>query len=85
KTLQDLRGPIVAKLNAALNRPAEAPLPWPKRIEEENIPLTDQQVLEWMAKFNPELSALEFEIARSRTQIDLAKKDYYPDITLGVD
>ncbi len=85
KTLQDLRGPIVAKLNAALNRPAEAPLGWPKRIEEENIPLTDQQVLEWMAKFNPELSALEFEIARSRTQIDLAKKDYYPDITLGVD
>jgi len=85
KTLQDLRGPIVAKLNAALNRPAEALLPWPKQIEEESISFTDQQLLKWMANSNPELRALEFEIAKSRTKIDLAKKDYYPDIKLGID
>jgi len=85
KTLQDLRGPIIANLNAALNRPAEASLPWPKHIEEESVSFTDQQLLEWMANSNPELRALEFEIAKSRTKIDLAKKDYYPDITFGVD
>ena len=85
KTLQDLRGPIIAKLNAALNRPAEASLPWPKQIEEESVSFTDQQLLEWMANSNPELRALEFEIAKSRTKIGLAKKDYYPDITFGVD
>ncbi len=85
KTLQDLRGPIVARLNAALNRPAEASLPWPKQIEEESVSFTDQQLLEWMANSNPELGTLEFEIAKSRTKIDLAKKDYYPDITFGID
>jgi len=85
KTLQDLRGPIIAELNAALNRPAEASLPWPKQIEEENVSFTDQQLLEWMANSNPELRAVEFEIAKSRTNIDLAKKDYYPDITFGID
>lgn len=85
KTLQDLQGPIVAKLNAALNRPAEARLSWPKQIEEENVSFSDRQLLEWMADSNPELRALDFEIAKNRTKIDLAKKDYYPDITLGID
>ncbi len=85
KTLQDLRGPIIARLNAALNRSAEALLPWPKQIEEESVSFTDQQLLGWMANSNPELRALEFEIAKNRTKIDLAKKDYYPDITFGVD
>ncbi|MHC4158725.1 MAG: TolC family protein [Planctomycetota bacterium] len=85
KTLQDLQGPIVAKLNAALNRPTEASLPWPKHIKEESVPLTDHQLLQWMADSNPVLKALEYDIARSRTKIDIAKKDYYPDITFGVD
>jgi len=84
-SLQDLQGPIVAKLNAVLNQPAEASLPWPKHIEEENVSVTDQQMLEWMANSNPELRAMEFEIAKNRTKIDLAKKDYYPDVTFGID
>ena len=85
KTLQDMRSPIAAGLNAALNRPAEALLPWPKQIEEEGVSFTDQELLEWMADSNPELKALEFELTKSRTKIDLAKKDYYPDIKLGID
>ena len=85
KTLQDLRGPIVAGLNAALDRPAEASLPWPKQIKEESFLFTDQELLEWMANSNPELRELEFEIAKSMTEIGLAKKEYYPDITFGVD
>jgi cobalt-zinc-cadmium efflux system outer membrane protein len=85
KTLKDLQGPIEARLNAALNRPAETPVPWLKHIEDENVPLTDSQILEWMSQSNPELTALEYDIARSKTQIELAKKDYWPDVTVGVD
>jgi cobalt-zinc-cadmium efflux system outer membrane protein len=85
KTLEDLQGPIVARLNAALNRPAEAAIPWPQLIKEENISLTDKQILDWMADSNPELAAIESEVAKNKVGIDLAKKDYYPDITLGVD
>ncbi len=83
-SLKDLQGPIVARLNAALNRPAGAELPWPRAVVEESISLTDEQMLDWMARSNPELGALEQEIARSRTKIRLAEKDYYPDITLGL-
>jgi len=85
ETLKDLRGPIVTKLNAALNRPAQATLPWPKEITEENIVLSDEKILEWMAGSNPELGALESDIARRKTQIELAKKNYYPDVTFGLD
>ncbi|MHC4638457.1 MAG: TolC family protein [Planctomycetota bacterium] len=85
KTLQDMRSPIAARLNTALNRSSESLLPWPKEIEEESVSFTDEQLPGWMANSNPELKALEFEIAKSRTKIDLAKKDYYPDIKLGID
>ena len=85
RTLEDLQGPIVARLNAALSRPVETTIPWPQSIEDKNISLTDQQVIDLMTQVNPELTALEYDIARNKIEIDLAKKDYYPDITLGVD
>ncbi len=85
RTLKDLRSPIVAKLNAALNRAPGAELPWPSALVEESVSFTDQQMLDWMARSNPELGALEYEIARNKTRIKLAEKDYFPDITLGVD
>ncbi len=84
KTLQDLKQPIVAQLNAALNRPANTEIGWPGKMEQEKVSITDQEILKWMANSNPELKALKYEIARTRTNINLAKKDYYPDITLGV-
>ena len=83
RTLRDLRGPVMARLNTALNRPAAAPLPWPTAAAEEDISLGDEQLLAWLAKNNPELKAMDFEIARRKLQIDLARKDYFPDVTLG--
>lgn len=85
KSLEDLKGPIEAKLNAALNRPMDAPLIQPKPIEEENIFLTDQQMLELMAESNPELRAMDYDVSRGKRGIDLAKKEYYPDITFGIE
>ena len=85
RTLEDLRGPIVARLNAALNRPAGTPLPWPKAIEDQQVSITDDELLAWMTQSNPQVGALDFEIARRKHQIELAKKDYFPDITLGMD
>jgi cobalt-zinc-cadmium efflux system outer membrane protein len=85
KTVEDLQGPVIARLNAALNRPAETPVPQPAQIEERNVSSTDQDILDMVARYNPELAAMEYEIARSKTAIDLAKKNYYPDVTLGID
>jgi len=85
RTLEDSRGAAAARLNAALNRPAGAPLPWPKAIAEGEIEVaSDDQVLEWLAAASPELKAMDHDVARERTSIELAKKDFWPDVGLGV-
>ncbi|MHC4494987.1 MAG: TolC family protein [Planctomycetota bacterium] len=84
QTLLDLRQPIVARLNAALNRPAEAEIPWPGEITIEDVNVVDVELLSQLKAENPELQALDFEISRNRRAIELAKKDYYPDLNLGL-
>ena len=84
RSLRDLRGPIAARLNAAMNRPMGAPLPWPTAVADPQVALTDEQLLTWLEASNPQLKALDFEIARSRRKIDLAKKDYFPYTTVGL-
>ena len=83
--LRDLREPIVAKLNAALNRPPDAPLSWPKEIPEEPVEQSDEQILAWLKAENPELKAIDFMAAKEQAAVKLAKKNYYPDIALGLD
>jgi cobalt-zinc-cadmium efflux system outer membrane protein len=83
--LRDFVGPVVAELNAALNRPSDASLPLPASIPEDKVALSEQQLLSWVKEQNPELKAIEFMAAKERAAIDLAKKDYFPDITVGVD
>ena len=84
RTLEDLRGPTVARLNALLNRPTQVQLPWPRQIAEVSITVDDQQLIDWLVKSNPELMALRHKIAQQRESIRLARKDYYPDVTVGV-
>jgi outer membrane protein TolC len=84
RTLLDLRQPIVARLNAALNRPVEADIPWPSEISVQDVNVADKELLAELMAGNPELQALDFEIDRNKRAIELAKKDYYPDINLGL-
>ena len=86
RALEDLRNPLMAKLNAALNRPSGAELPWPGEApQEEIIQASDEQILNWLGEANPQLRALDHKIAAEKKAIELAGKEYFPDITLGVD
>lgn len=85
RTLEALRKPMVAKLNAALNRPTHLPLPWPRSLPEFTAAFRDEQALQWLEASNPDLRRLDHLAAKEEAGIRLAKKDYYPDITLGVD
>ena len=85
KSLKDLQGPVTARLNAALNRPAEAALALPRQIEDESVLFTDRELLDSLAGSNPHLAAIQSEIAEDKAGIALARKEYFPDITLGVD
>ncbi len=84
-SLERLLGPTVARANAILNRPADAPLPWPQ-VEPGRLPEVNRADLVAMLKQrNPELQAAEFDVERLRQEVDLARRSYYPDIGIGVE
>ena len=83
RSLEEFRRPIVARLNAALNRATAAPLDWPEKIPEERLAIEAEQLHAMLAETNPDLKAMDFEISRRKINIDLAKKNYFPDVTLG--
>jgi outer membrane protein TolC len=83
ETLKQLRGPLFARLDAALGRPGGPEPPWPESIPHEPVAATREQLAEWMNRSNPQLLAMDRETARAKHRIELARKDYFPDATVG--
>jgi outer membrane protein, heavy metal efflux system len=90
RSVRDLDGSVRANLNAALGRRAQAPLPPPPATEdlafEPGILSAPDHV--WLARAreaNPELMALEHEAASRENLIRLARRNYFPDLRLGVE
>jgi len=84
RTLAQFRAPLAARLNAAMNRPTDAELPWPREAPGNPAAVTEAQCRRWLRQTNPQLKALDSEVARRRTEVELARKDYYPDVTFGL-
>jgi len=85
KALEALRTPVVARLNSVLNRPAGDPLPWPERPQMPEVKPKRGIVLDLLRQKNPELGAMDFDLASAVSRIDLAKKQSYPQIGIGAD
>jgi cobalt-zinc-cadmium efflux system outer membrane protein len=85
RTMEAMRVPVVAKLNAALNRPARQPLPWPHSLPEIAGSFTDEQAMQALVVSNPDLRGLDHSSRQEDAGIKLARKNYFPDLTLGVD
>jgi outer membrane protein TolC len=85
KTLEQLRMPIVTGLNSILNRKTDLPLPWPEKVKFNLVKIDRSAVTAKMIADNPELQALDFEVAAARAKLELARKKIYPDINIGVD
>lgn len=84
-SLEQLRAPIVARLNAVLNRKSKEQLPWPKRPEFNEVKVNRRKMVAMLRANNPELQALDFEVAAAKSRVELAKKRFYPDIGVGID
>jgi outer membrane protein TolC len=84
RALEDMRRPMAARLNTALNRPERAPLPWPTELHSQPVELDDHDLAIWLSETNPELKGLEIAITREKRAIERAKKAYYPDLTFGL-
>jgi len=84
RRLEQLRRPRTARLNAALNRPSAAPLPWPSDISKRTIDVDVEHLLAAVRERNPELMALQEEVEAERVRGRLARKDGLPDFTVGL-
>ena len=85
QALMDMRAPLSAKLDAALGHSGREPLPWPESLPEESIGVAQDDVLAWLTEANPQLAALKFNVMKAEAAVELSRKQYYPDVTLGLD
>lgn len=82
-SMKAMRVPAAAALNAAIGRPDGSVLPAPRL---ERLPVLDEAAERdldgWLAA-NPNLRALDREIARAETGVELARRESWPDFTVG--
>lgn len=84
-SLRDLLEPIQARLNAALSREANAVLPTPRIVPAPSPEDDDAGLVARLAGANPDLLGLSAGIVREENGVALARKSFFPDVTLGVD
>ncbi|MBU2590700.1 MAG: TolC family protein [Nitrospinota bacterium] len=87
-TLVDSKKPLEARLNSPLNLPTNNALPFPKESLEE-LQMEDrfadvEQLNTLLIKNNPEVLALSSSVEKGREELKLAKRDFIPDLTVGV-
>ena len=81
--LEGDRRAAIARINALLARPAEAPLSTPQALRPIPAVLPPIAALVERAKAgNPQLWSLQAEIRQADTQRQLAGKAWYPDVTI---
>lgn len=84
KTLTDLQAPLRAKLNALLNRPKDSPLGLPSELTVRDSTIEPDAIRDHLEKNNPDLVAIYYEIEQAELGRQLARKEYFPDFSLGV-
>lgn len=84
-SLEKLQEPIVVGLNAILNRKSNLPLPWPELEKNLSVKIDKQKLIDTMISNNPKLLAQNYDIAAAKAGIELAKKKFYPDFSIGLD
>ncbi len=83
--LESLRIPISSRISAYLNRSSSVPLPWPD-ISAITLPKIDESVQRRaMLTNNPSLKKIDIYAEKEIFALKLAKKAFYPDITVGLD
>lgn len=84
RQLRDLRASYTARLNAALGRAPGAEVHWPTSVSGQIVHISNDVLLAALQQRNPELIALQEEIERERISTELARKEGYPDFTIGL-
>ncbi|MDC0325456.1 TolC family protein [bacterium] len=85
KTLNDMREPFVGKLNAAIGWDLATDLPFPDTIGLTEFSIDSEKLSRLIDLTNPELQGLKHQVEVNGIDIALAKKQFYPEVQLGVD
>jgi len=73
-----------AKLDAALGRLDSSPaLPWPRALSFRPVRAAEAALLAWLDESNPRVRALDARAAAEKERLALARKQYYPDVTVS--
>jgi len=82
--LANLRQNEEARLNALLDRPANSPARLPQSVTKRSVKPAPAEVLMARAlETRPLLLGLERRLEAAGLRVELARKDFYPDFTLG--
>lgn len=87
-SLKDMQLPLVSRLNALLNLPENNILPWPNESLEDAI-IQDSyneisELYDVLKEKNPDILASSSKLEQSKDALKLAKREYFPDLTVGV-
>jgi outer membrane protein TolC len=82
-TLRAFRGPLGARLRAAMNWSGSDILPWPKMGDAEPRVIDASGLRGALLEGNPDLRALREEVRLQAARVDLAELEGWPDLTLG--
>lgn len=80
-----MRPSYVADINAALNRASLTPIPRVPELSGQVAALEPDELASTARESNPVLLALDEEVEEQRFLEDVARKDGYPDLTVGID
>jgi outer membrane protein, heavy metal efflux system len=75
-------GKVQAEIKQLLNRPQSSPDIETIELSETTAAYTYDQLLAAANSNNPEIAGVQKMVERQRLQVDLAKKDFYPDLNL---
>ena len=83
--LAEFRSSEITRLNALLNRPAEAGLGRPHPLEYRPLAHSLEELYQLALRNRQELAISELDVARRAKKVKLAELEYLPDFKLGFD
>lgn len=84
RQLHDMRAPTEARLNAALNQPLDAELPWPSGVRPRFTDAEFEELATLLEENSPILIGLEEQIRTEEIRAEIARKEGLPDFALGL-